>query len=304
MRSKILKILGLILVLFLGYATYLFLYEPPYAGLIKDPGHTLIISHRGLGDHAPDNSLIGAKMAMEAKMAGVDVDGQQSADGEFVIFHDLSVDRLTNASGRVSSKTLAELTTLDLGTKFGHGFSGAYVATFEDFLNATQGKGILMVELKVPSTKATGLEERAVEIVTKHDAFEDVYFSSFNPFVLYRLKKIDPRIRTVLIFMDTNWNPALLAEIKPGDEVTLPWVVRQEWIRRAIRKIIKPDLLSVNMEVDPRTINRLQAKGWPIFLWTPKTEAEIRRVLQEHPYGIITDEPMLTEKIMKTSNTF
>ena len=69
--------------------------------------------------------------------------------------------------------------------------------------------------------------------------------------------------------MDTNWNPELVKEIKKGDEVDLPWLVRTEWVRRAIRKIVKPDLLSVNIEVAPGLAERLIAKGWPIFLWVP-----------------------------------
>ena len=113
-----------------------------------------------------------------------------------------------------------------------------------------------------------------MEIIQKHDAHEDVVLSSFNPLVLYRLKKLDPRVRTALIFMDTNWNPELIAEIKPEDRVDLPWALRQEWIRRAIRKIVRPDLLSINHEVDEAVIDRLIAKGWPVFIWTPDDEAE------------------------------
>ena len=97
--------------------------------------------------------------------------------------------------------------------------------------------------------------------------------SSFNPLVLRRLKKLDPEVRTALIFMDTNWNPELLAEIKPEDRVDLPWPLRQEWIRRAIRKLVKPDLLSINHEVDEGVLDRLIAKGWPVFIWTPDEDS-------------------------------
>jgi glycerophosphoryl diester phosphodiesterase len=278
-------------------AGYLFLYEPRYSGSIRPAGRILVFGHRGFGNYAPDNSLVAAQMAMEAGLDGVDMDGQRSSDGELVIFHDLSVDRLTSGSGRVSSHTLAQLRTLDLGPKYGHDFKGAFVATFEDVLASTHGKGILMVELKVPSLARSGIEERAALLVRKHDAFEEVYFSSFNPVVLWRLKRLEPRIHTVFIFMDTNWNPELVKEIKKGDEVDLPWIVRQEWIRRAIRKIVRPDLLSVNIEVPPRVAERLIEKGWPIFLWVPETDRAIRDALARKPYGVISDEPRLVKAI-------
>jgi glycerophosphoryl diester phosphodiesterase len=277
---------------------YLFAYEPPYRGtLIARPSRTLVFAHRGFGDLAPDNSLYAVERALEAGMDGVDVDGQLTRDGELVIFHDLSVDRLTSGTGRVGEKTLKEMLALDLGPKFDRPFRGAPVRTFEDFVRTVKGRGILMVELKVPGMKPSGIEQRAAEIIRKHDAYGDVVLSSFNPVVLYRLKRLDPQIRTALIFMDTNWNPELIAEIKPGDLVNLPWPVRQEFIRRAIRKIVRPDLLSINHEVDEATIDRLIAKGWPSFIWTTDENEDIRRALAKRPYGVISDQPLRAKQL-------
>ncbi len=160
-----------------------------------------------------------------------------------------------------------------------------------------KGRGILMVELKVPGAGATGIEERAVEVIRRHDAHADVVLSSFNPLVLRRLKRLDPEVRTALIFMDTNWNPELLAEIRPEDRVDLPWFLRQEFIRRAMRKLVSPDLLSINHEVDEDVTDRLIAKGWPAFIWTPDEEADLRRAFAKQPYGVISDQPLRARQI-------
>lgn len=299
MQNKIkliVKILCVIIILALLILAYLFFWEGKYRGLITQD-KVLVFAHRGFGNHAPDNSLLAANLAMENGMDGVDVDGQFSSDKELVIFHDLSVDRLTDGAGKVGSKTVAELKKLDLSKKYGKGFADAYVATFEDFVKDITPKGILMVELKVPNSEATGIEERAVEIIKKYNAFDKVYLSSFNPVVLYRLKKIDPRVRTVFIFMDTNWNPELIAEIKKEDLVNLPWFLRDETMRRMIRNIIKPDALSVNNEVDEKVINKLLKKGYPIFLWTIDEKERLKWALAKKPYGIISDEPLLTKQV-------
>jgi len=291
------NILYFIIIIFFAVLAYLFLYEPNYNGLIPETDNALIFAHRGFGNHAPDNSLVAAKIAMQNNMDGVDVDGQFSADNELVIFHDLSVDRLTTETGKVNSKTVDELIKLDLAIKYGKGFENAYVSTFENFVREITPDGILMVELKVPSSKATGIEDRAAEIIKKYNAYEKVYLSSFNPIVLYRLKKIDPQIRTVFIFIDTNWNPELIAEIKKEDLVNLPWFLRQEFIRRAIRKVIKPDALSVNNEVNERVIDNLLEKGNPIFLWTIDEEERLKWALEKNPYGIISDEPTIAKNL-------
>lgn len=294
-RRFVLGAVALVLVLAAGY---LFGYEPRYSGTLVAPSpHPLVFAHRGFGDHAPDNSLYAVERALEAGMDGVDVDGQLTRDGEVVIFHDLSVDRLTADSGRVRDKTLNEMLALDLGTKFDPAVRGAPVRTFEDFVRTVKGRGVLMVELKVPGLKPTGMEQRAVEIIRKHGAHRDVVLSSFNPVVLYRLKRLDPQVRTALIFMDTNWNPELVAEIKPGDLVNLPWPLRQEFIRRAVRKIIRPDLLSINHQVDEKVTERLIAKGWPAFIWTPDEEGDIRKALAKRPYGVISDQPIRARQL-------
>jgi glycerophosphoryl diester phosphodiesterase len=286
-----------VLLLALG-AAYLFGYEPPYrGGLVARPARSLVFAHRGFGDHAPDNSLYAVERALEAGVDGVDVDGQLTRDGELVIFHDLSVDRLTSSSGKVRDKTLAEMLALDLGPKYEPPVRGAYVRPFGDFVRAVKGRGTLMVELKVPGLAPTGIEQRAVEAIQRHDAHANVVLSSFNPLVLHRLKRLDPQVRTALIFMDTNWNPELLAEIRPEDRVDLPWFLRQEWIRRGVRKLVAPDLLSINHEVDEDVIDRLIAKGWPVFIWTPDEEADLRRAFAKKPFGLISDQPLRARRI-------
>ena len=291
-------ILAATLLLLLGGTAWAFLYEPPYRGtLVARPGRTLVFAHRGFGDHGPDNSLYAVERALEAGMDGVDVDGQLTRDGELVVFHDLSVDRLTTGSGKVRDKTAAEMLALDLGPGYDSAITGAWVRTFEDFVRAANGRGILMVELKVPGSAPTGIERRAVDVIRRHQAHAGVVLSSFNPLVLRRLKQLDPEVRTALIFMDTNWNPELLAEIRPEDRVDLPWFLRQEWIRRGIRKLVRPDLLSVNHEVDEAVTDRLLAKGWPVFLWTPDEEEDLRRAFAKQPYGVISDQPLRAREI-------
>jgi len=291
----VLRALALGLVLAAGW---LFWYEPSYHGtLVTRPTRPLVFAHRGFGVHGPDNSLYAVEQALRAGMDGVDVDGQLTRDGELVVFHDLSVDRLTSGTGKVRDKTRAEMLALDLGPKYDPSLRGAQVHTFEDFVRAVKGRGILMVELKVPGPAPTGIEQQAVETIRKYDAHRDVVLSSFNPLVLYRVKRLDPEVRTALIFMDTNWNPELLAEIRPEDRVDLPWPLRQEFIRRAVRKIVRPDLLSINHEVDLAVTERLIAKGWPAFIWTPDEEPEIRHALSQRPYGVISDQPVRAKQL-------
>jgi glycerophosphoryl diester phosphodiesterase len=176
---------------------------------------------------------------------------------------------------------------LDLGPKYKAGLSGAYVRTFEDFVRAVKQRGAIMVELRVPGSAPTGIEQRAVKIIRKYDAHLSVVLSSYNPLVLYRVKEIDPLVRTAFIFTDTEQD----------DAAGLPWALRQEFVRRAIRKFVRYDMLSINHQVDDAVSDRLIEKGWPAFIWTPDTEADIRRALAKRPYGVISDQPILARQL-------
>lgn len=276
---------------------YLFVYEPSYDGLIASSDRTLIFAHRGFGRHAPDNSLIGARMALDSGLDGVDVDAQLSRDKEVVIFHDVSLERFTTHEGRVDSKTAAELQTYDLAIKYGKGFTDVFIPTFEEFVREIVPRGLLMVELKVSSVGSTGIEERVDSIIGEYDAYERVFISSFNPFVLRRLKRIDPRIRTVFIFQDSDWSPERVAETREEDRVSLPWFLRTEWTRVAIRKLVSPDALSIHHQVDERVIDKLMSKGYPVFLWPLNEDRTINWGLAKRPYGIVTDEPPLAKAV-------
>jgi len=300
MKQKILFSIGVIMILLVISASYLFLLEPRYSGLINlQNDKTLLFAHRGFGNHAPDNSLIGAKMALEKGLDGVDMDAQLSKDGKTFIFHDVSLERFTEGEGRVDTYTLEELQQYDLGLKFGDGteFKDVYIESFEAFVSEITPDSLLMTELKISTTKDTGMEQDVINIISKYDVFDQVYISTFNPAVLRRLKQIDSRVQTVFIFQDSGWDSKRVSETKKEDRVSLPWYLQTEWTRRAIRKIVKPDALSINEKVDEKVIDKLLKEGWPVFLWSLNTRSSIEWGVAKNPYGIVTDEPILTKDI-------
>ena len=61
--------------------------------------------------------------------------------------------------------------------------------------------------------------------------------------------------------------------------------------------MVRPDLLSINHEVDSAVTRRLIAKGWPVFIWTPDEEADIRAALAKRPYGVISNEPVRAKEL-------
>lgn len=70
------------------------------------------IAHRGAHKRAPENTLAALTAASEAGALWVECDVQLTRDHEAVIFHDSTLDRMTNGSGYVSQSSLSKIRSL------------------------------------------------------------------------------------------------------------------------------------------------------------------------------------------------
>ena len=123
------------------------------------------IAHRGLHDAARgivENSLAAARAAVAGHYA-IECDVQLSADGEAVVFHDDTLDRLTEARGRLDARPLAELTRLTLRG------SGETMPAFSRLLETVAGRAPLAVELKSRFDGDLSLARRVAELVAGYD---------------------------------------------------------------------------------------------------------------------------------------
>lgn len=97
----------------------------------------LVIAHRGVSSEEKENTLPAFERAIELGADYVEFDIQASRDGELVVFHDLRLDRLTEARGPLRARSLAELRELG-------------IATLDEVLDLTAGRIGVMAEIKSP----------------------------------------------------------------------------------------------------------------------------------------------------------
>src|SRR6056297_2311342 len=74
----------------------------------------LVIGHRGAMGHETENTLASVQKAMDMGVDMIEIDVFQIKSGEIVVFHDNTVDRLTNGKGGIEGYTLSELKNLKL----------------------------------------------------------------------------------------------------------------------------------------------------------------------------------------------
>jgi len=134
----------------------------------------LVVAHRGLLLHAPENTLANFRACLELRL-GFEFDVEQTKDGHLVCIHDDTVDRTTNGTGRVADLTLEELRRLDAGNWFDPRFAGEKVPTVDEVLNLvaqySEHDVLIAVDLK-----AEGVAEEVVRIAEKNQVLQRLLF--------------------------------------------------------------------------------------------------------------------------------
>jgi len=152
-----------------------------------------ICAHRGFHTIAPENSLpaFGAAVAMGAEEIAVDL--WFTKDGEAVLIHDPTLDRMSNGTGKVWEHTLQELRTLDFGIKWNEIFAGMKIPTLEEILQKLACHCVMNIHLKTAGEKPEYLD-RVVHLIKKYDCEKYVYVTSGQDEVLSRLQRDHPHI--------------------------------------------------------------------------------------------------------------
>lgn len=170
--------------LFFFFLIFLFLIAPGTARKSKMQKYKSVrYAHRGLhGNGLAENSLGAFRAAVDAGF-GIELDVRLSADGELVVFHDDTLERMTVESGRVDQRTKEELSKICLAD------TEDTIPTFKSVLELVDGKVPLLVEIKEDAMKSA-VTEKTAEILADYQG--DYIVESFNPLALGEFKKLCP----------------------------------------------------------------------------------------------------------------
>ncbi len=150
------------------------------------------IAHRGYHDMGPagsgrgiENTLPAAEAAIARNFA-IECDLQPTADGAVVVFHDDTLDRLTDLTGPVAAKTLAEVRR----ARFKDG--DAFIPTLENLLDLVDGRVPLVIELKSRFNGDRRLEAAAAAILSAYTG--PAVVMSFDPASMAAMRRLAPTL--------------------------------------------------------------------------------------------------------------
>lgn len=253
--------------------------EPAAYTRLLPQGGPAVLAHAGGALLWPDNTLTAFAGAASLGADVLELDVHETADGEFVVIHDDTVDRTTDGTGAVAEMTLAELRELDAGYRFTtdggrtHPYRGrgVRIPTIEEVLETT-GDLPLTIELKTAAAQEPlfralrrfGAEHRVV-VAGLHDAFRS---------------RIDEFPGPVSASLEQFRRFVLLHRLRLSGFYRPPFDVAQV-----------PDSWQGKDYLDAGLIAALRAHGIPVHVWTVNDVQRMRKFLDDGAAGIVTDRP-------------
>lgn len=238
----------------------------------------LNLGHRGASYDAPQNTLAAFRLANAYGADGYELDVHLTKDGVPVVIHDFTVDKTTDGTGPVAGFTLAELKRLDAGVKFSPRFAGERIPTLAEVFDILEPHSIVNVELKTKSLGDNGLERATIRLIRERGLQDRVILSSFNPFSLFRVKRLAPDLKIGLLYAPD-----------------LPLYLRKAWFRLLLR----PQALHPHYSmVGGRYMEWAERHGYEVNVWTVDEPEDMRRLAALGVNAVITNRPDVLKSVL------
>lgn len=226
------------------------------------------IAHRGASFYCPENTIEAFKHAHELGSEHLECDCWLTKDHEIVVIHDASLDRTTDLTGEVSSKTLEEIKQGKMHACSTLSQKAYVVPTLREILSFISGKDLkLYIELKDPNLL---IVDKTMQLLEELQLEKQVVIISFEHHLLQMIAQKYPHIK--IGFSQKHTTDGLLEKAKKHS---------------AQGVVIHHELLESTF-VDEATL-----KGLDIWVYTVKNAQELMHCLKYTISGYFVDQPDL-----------
>jgi len=258
-------------------------------------GHPIVLAHRGGSQLAPENTMAAFKKAAELGVHGFEIDIRLTKDEEIIVFHDDTVNRTSDGSGRVAEFTLRELKKLDFGYRF--------IDLNGELSYREQGETVVTLKELL-----TEFPQMLVNIDIKDSP--DTYEGSLTPSKLWRLiEELGAENRVVVTsFYDEQTDRFnLYAQNKVAlgageNEVRKAFASYSSQFGHLYKPRVdvfqippKHGMFSLDSEGFIRFLSGLNI---PVHYWTINDKPTMERLLKSGAKGIVTDRPDLAMELI------
>lgn len=238
--------------------------------------NTQIVAHRGSSRVYPENTMLAFNQAVDELADCIELDVRQTADGELIVMHDLSLRRTTGVKEDASSLTLSEIKQLDAGSWKSPKFKGEQIPELSEVLEYAHGRIRLNIEIKTGKSD-NNFAKKLVGLLEKYDMVDSSVVTAFDYDILKEIKSLNENIKTGYIL-----------SVAYGDYFGMKDI----------------DFFSISYAfVSTDMVTRAHEHDKEVYAWTVNSEKSIKRMLECGVDGIITDNPVLAREIIYAENT-
>jgi glycerophosphoryl diester phosphodiesterase len=218
------------------------------------------VAHRGLHDASAgiiENTAGAVQAAIDAGFA-IEVDLQLTADGEAVVFHDETLDRLTDGTGPLAARTAADLKAVAFKA------CADRIQTLSELLDQVAGRVPLLIEIKGQGPNLGPLERRAAELVSAYPG--PAALMSFDTRSVALIRRLAPGIVRGIVAERFD-DPAEWPDLTLRRRLMMRHLVPALWCR--------PHFIAYHVKALPAAAPMItRALGLPLLTWTVRTAAD------------------------------
>lgn len=234
----------------------------------------LIIAHRGAPNLCVENTMQSFATALDYGVDGIELDAQYSKDKQIVVFHDWDLSRFTGKNTLIADVDYIYLKTINLNKSAE--FIG--IPLFEDVAAIMPQDKYFHIEIKSKKHIGNkGFVRHLIQIIKKYNLQDKTIISSFNPFVLWCVKQIDPTIKRGVLWTGKK---------------------KKSWyIRKFNLFFISPYSFHIDIKyLTEDFIFYLKNKNIQIYLYTIKNKKQYSIAKRYNVDGIFSNIPNLSDQ--------
>jgi glycerophosphoryl diester phosphodiesterase len=249
------------------------------------------VAHRGGSHLAPENTMAAFRTALTLPIDAIECDVQMSRDGRAIVFHDYTVERLTDGEGNIIDLDFATLRSLNAAAHFRDGWPQTQkIPTLQEVLKFAKGRTFVYIEIKFGKRDGAyerypNIAETVVQEIRAANMLDKVLIISFDWPILMQMKSLEPLLQTGAIVSRSQWKPEIAdtQDIEQAAEMLVSQLAQLgvNWIN------LDSELFSEMM------LAAVHRHGLKLGLWTVNTLEEMQRFADAGVDSLTSDRPDL-----------
>ncbi|TVQ67979.1 MAG: glycerophosphoryl diester phosphodiesterase [Oceanospirillales bacterium] len=232
-----------------------------------------LIAHRGCAKLAPENTLAAMKLTKTLGVDWVEIDANLMGDGSVVIFHDDTLDRLTNRSGDLKNLVYSDVAEVNIGSHFSETFKDERILTLEAMLDvlAKLDLGLNLEIKRYEHFSAADIVNPTISAIEQcWKDYDRLIISSFDHEILKLIYQAKP-----------DWQLGQLWEALPDD-----------W-QSAVDAINAVSVHLDNTLITLPVARAVKQAGLDLYVYTVNDLNDADRLFDMGVDGIFTDDPTI-----------